>query len=245
MGFVAGVEVVTVLLLSFAFIFGVRCGVLTAVSFSVLRCFLWGFYPSVIILYLIYFPLFAFLFGLLGKMKDEVFDGAPVWLNLFVNLVLLSIITACACCLAFNLIKISRLYKTTVTILLWAIALLCTGLWAAFNVLYTLQKAGKIQSGKTLKLFFITVTASLCTISFSLLDDVISPLFYGMSRQAALVYFYGSFMAMLPQTVCTIVTVSTLFYPLTKIFSYFGNNGRKKQRLLDDPFAPDDADDVP
>ena len=60
---VMGVEVVTVLLLTFSWVFGRRAGALTAVCFSLLRCMLSGFYPQVIVLYLVYYPLFAVLFG--------------------------------------------------------------------------------------------------------------------------------------------------------------------------------------
>lgn len=65
--FVKGVEVVTVLLLVFSYRFGVRCGVLSAVAFSLLRCLLFGFFPNVVILYLLYYPLFAACFGFLGN----------------------------------------------------------------------------------------------------------------------------------------------------------------------------------
>ena len=65
--FVKGVELVTVLLLVFSYRFGVRCGVLSAVAFSLLRCLLFGFFPNVVLLYLLYYPLFAACFGLLGN----------------------------------------------------------------------------------------------------------------------------------------------------------------------------------
>ena len=52
-----GVECVTALLLCASFAFGARFGFLTGLAFSLLRCILFGFYPSVIILYCIYFPL--------------------------------------------------------------------------------------------------------------------------------------------------------------------------------------------
>lgn len=217
LGFVAGIEVVTVLLLCFSCTFGVVCGMLTAVAFSLLRCFLWGFYPTVVILYLIYYPLFALCFGLLGKIKDCTFDRAHVALAVTVNLILLALASLCICCVQFDLVKISRLYKATLRVFLWVIAGLCLGLDVCFNVFYVLVKTKVLKSGKLLKLFFMTAVASVCTVCFSLLDDVITPLFLGMDNSGALVYFYGSFLAMLPQTVCTIVTVSTLFYPLTAI----------------------------
>ena len=65
--FVKGVEVVTVLLLVFSYRFGVRCGALSAVAFSLLRCLLFGFFPNVVLLYLIYYPLFAACFGGVGN----------------------------------------------------------------------------------------------------------------------------------------------------------------------------------
>ena len=69
---VAGVELVTVLLLCFCYKYGVRQGILVANAFSLLRCFVFGFFPNVIILYLIYYNLFALLFGCIGKkFKSE------------------------------------------------------------------------------------------------------------------------------------------------------------------------------
>ena len=38
-------------------------------AFSLLRCFIFGFFPSVLILYLIYYNIFAIVAGLLGKMR--------------------------------------------------------------------------------------------------------------------------------------------------------------------------------
>ena len=64
---VSGVEIVTVLLLSFCYRYGVKQGLLVATGFSLLRCFVFGFYPGVVILYLVYYNLFALLFGTLGK----------------------------------------------------------------------------------------------------------------------------------------------------------------------------------
>ena len=63
---VGGIELVTVFFLAFCFYMGIRAGVAVAICFSLLRCFLFGFYPSVIILYLIYYPLFALFFGWFG-----------------------------------------------------------------------------------------------------------------------------------------------------------------------------------
>ena len=215
LSFVAGVEVVTVLLLCFSAYFGVVTGVSTAASFSVLRCLIWGFAPNVVILYLIYYPLFALLFGLLGKVKDETFDNAKARLLIAVNAILLLICAAALSCALFDVIKISRLYKRTVKIFLYAVTGLCGALAIAFNVFYALVKFKVLKSGKALKIFLFTAVAALCTVCFTLLDDVISPLIAGMDSLTSLTYFYGSFLAMLPQVLCTVATVSTLYFPLT------------------------------
>lgn len=70
LGFVAGVELVTATLVIFAAVFGVRRGIIVAIVFSLLRCIIWGFYPTVIVLYLVYFPLLALVSALCGKIKD-------------------------------------------------------------------------------------------------------------------------------------------------------------------------------
>lgn len=215
LSFVSGVEIVTVLLLCFSAYFGVIIGVSTAVCFCTLRCLIWGFMPNVVILYFIYYPLFALLFGLLGKIGDETFDDAKTGLAVVVNLLLLAIFAAALSFALFDIIKISQIYKATVKTFLYVVAGLCGGLIITFNVLYALVKRKVLSSGKPLRIFLYTAVAAVCTILFTLLDDIISPLVIGMDSLTALTYFYGSFLAMLPQTICTVATVCTLYFPLT------------------------------
>lgn len=141
--FVKGVELVTLLLLVFSYRFGVKCGGLSAVAFSLLRCFLFGFFPSVILLYLIYYPLFAALFGLLGNVFSR---------------------------------------RVTFRIVL-----------------------------------LLTAAAAVCTACFTLIDDVITPLFYGYTRDAALAYFVASLPTMGVQTVCAALSVGLLARPLLSL----------------------------
>ena len=138
--FVKGVELVTVLLLVFSYRFGVRCGVLSAVAFSLLRCLLFGFFPNVVLLYLLYYPLFAACFGLLGN----------------------------------------ALHRRT---------------------------GVRVQ-------MLLTVLAVLFTALFTLLDDAVTPLLYGYTKEAALAYFLASLPTMAVQTACAAVTVLLLFRPL-------------------------------
>lgn len=63
---VTGIEIVTVMLLCFCYCYGVRHGIAIATTFSLLRCFVFGFQINVIVLYLIYYNLFAIFFGWLG-----------------------------------------------------------------------------------------------------------------------------------------------------------------------------------
>ena len=208
---VAGVEVVTVLLAAFSFSYGVRAGVLAATAFALLRCFIFGFYPAVIVLYLIYYPLFALIFGLLGRVKEQTYLRFPLWAALLVNVAIVAVGVGCAVCAATNIIKISRLAAAMVKTLLWVIFALCCALIAVFDCVFVLQRRGNLNSGNMLM---------ACTICFTLLDDVITPLFmgWGVFSATSATYFYASFLAMAPQTVCAIVTVSTLFLPLVTIF---------------------------
>ena len=68
---ISGVEIVTILITSFSFYFGVLRGVAVATAFSLLRSFLFGFFPQIIILYLVYYNLLAVVFGLIGKAFNK------------------------------------------------------------------------------------------------------------------------------------------------------------------------------
>ena len=64
---IKGVELVTLLFVTFCFTFGGVCGFLVAVAFTLLRCLIYGFFPSVVVLYLIYYPVLALAASALGK----------------------------------------------------------------------------------------------------------------------------------------------------------------------------------
>ena len=141
---ISGVEIVTVLLLSFSYYFGIRRGLFVANAFSLLRCLIFGFFPNAIILYLVYYNLFVLAFGLLGiRFKKE--------LNLVIHIIL--VIAAC-----------------------------------------------------------------IMTIIFTGLDDIITPLYYRFSIDAMRAYALASLTAVIPQVICTIVTVSFLLPILNRVF---------------------------
>lgn len=203
MSFVSGVELVTAFFLCFCYVFGVRCGVLTGIAFSLLRCFLFGFMPNVILLYLVYYTLFAVLFGFVGRRK------MPVW----VCPALLAALAAMCAYFAIRGLPISVLYRTRVSVMLW----LLFGILAALLGFYVILLAkNKGEQGR--ELASVTALAAFCTVMFTLLDDIISPLVLGYSAEAAVGYFYTGFLAMLPQTICAAVSVFVLFIPLKRVY---------------------------
>ena len=142
LSFLPGIEVVTVLFVAYSFVFGCKRGMLAATVFSLLRQLVFGFFPTVLVLYLIYYNALAALFGFLGK-RVRLTAKNVVWL------------TAVAC---------------------------------------------------------------VCTVCFTVLDNIITPLWYGYSGRVFKLYFYASFSFMLPQVICTAISVGVLFFPLAKIF---------------------------
>ena len=142
---VPGVELVTVLFAAYSFSAGRKKGMLSATAFSLLRMLIFGFFPSVLILYLIYYNLLSFTFGALGRRIKNPIKTLPV----------------------------------------------------------------------------LVIVACLGTALFSVLDNIITPLWYGYSAQATRAYFFASLPFMIPQVICVAISVSTLFLPLWKVFKAF------------------------
>lgn len=141
---VSGVEIVTVLVTSFCFYFGIKKSLCLVNVFSLIRCFIFGFFPTAIILYLIYYNLFAIIIGLLGK-------------------------------------KFLGQYSIAAHII-------------------------------------VVVVVCVLTCVFTLLDDVITPLFYGLNLEASKAYFIASLYTMLTQVICVLISTAVLFPVLIKCF---------------------------
>jgi hypothetical protein len=140
---VPGVEVVTLLFVVYAFTMGAARGMICATAFSLIRQLVFGFYPTVLILYLIYYNFLCVVFGFLGKCIQNPFKQ----------------------------------------------------LWLLVGV------------------------ACICTMLFTVMDCMITLLWNPMSERAAELYFKASLSVMLPQIVCTALTVGVLFLPLKKVLS--------------------------
>ena len=149
-----GVEVVTVLFVGYSFVFGVRRGTISATAFSLLRQLIFGFSPTVLILYLVYFNGLAALFGVLGKVVKK-----PL-----------------------------------------------------------------------LALWWIVLVACVCTACFTMLDNILTPLWYGFSKRATKAYITASLPFMIPQLICTALSVGLLFLPLQKTFSLVGKSLLKERK---------------
>jgi len=139
---VPGIEIVTLLFVAYAFCFGVTRSMLCATIFSILRQLIFGFYPNVLILYLIYYNFLCLIFGILGK---------------------------------------------------------------------------RIQNPLKF-LWLIIVIACICTMLFTMIDNVLTTTWYGYTRRATIIYFKASISVMIPQVICTAISVGILFLPLFKIF---------------------------
>lgn len=62
-----GIELITVMLASLAFYYGIKIGLATVNIFVVVRSLIFGFFPSVMVLYFVYYNLFVLCFALIGK----------------------------------------------------------------------------------------------------------------------------------------------------------------------------------
>ena len=140
---ISGIEVVTVLLLTFVYKYGIVQGLLVANSFSLLRCFIFGFIPNVIVLYLIYYNIFVLVFGFLGKVFRHEYSIKKHIIVLFISIIM--------------------------------------------------------------------------TAMFTMVDNILTPLMYGFTANAAKAYFIASLYTVIPQITCTFLTVLIIFPGLLKV----------------------------
>ena len=64
----------------------------------------------------------------------------------------------------------------------------------------------------------VVVLASLGTVLFTMIDNILTPLWYDYSARATKAYFLASLPFMIPQVICTVISVTILFLPLVKVF---------------------------
>ena len=70
----AGVELISVLLLSFTYVFGLKQGFIAVNAFIIVRNLIFGFFLDVFILYVIYYNLFVLVFGLISKALNREYS---------------------------------------------------------------------------------------------------------------------------------------------------------------------------
>lgn len=140
-----GIELITVLLASFVFCYGFRLGFSTVNSFILIRCAIYGFYPSVMLLYITYYNLFALVVGFIGSKSRH---------------------------------KLAR------------------------------------------KSFAASLIAIIVLVlMFTVLDDIITPLYYSLNWVMTKSYWMMSLTAVIPQEICAILTMIFLFPILVKTFT--------------------------
>lgn len=224
-GMIVGVEAVTVFFLTFCYVFGAKYGLLTATAFSLLRGIVFGFDPKVLVLYLVYYNAFALLFGLMGRRKSEFAEK--------IGLFLLLLLVAGTLVAALVPLPVSALLEARLKVMLWALfGVLCILL--LLFILLPLVGVKRLRVGR--EAATLSAFAAACTVCFTLLDDVITPFWYGISMESASGYFYTSFFAMVPQTLCAAVSVLLLFLPLEQAFAVALPPAMKKQRRR--PISP-------
>ena len=219
LSFISGVELVTVLFVSFCYVFGVKKGIIVATVFSIARCILFGFFINVIILYLIYYNFVAIVFGLLNKHK-VIFKSIAPFLLLCLGIL-------CAY-YAISDIPISILYQSKISIMLWILFGICMCILIGYIILCFVTRKNSAND-----IVIVIALAVCCTVLFTIMDDIITPIIYGYSFDVAIGYFYNSFLALLPQAISVSISVTILFYPLKKVMQMFCKNDRKKTQLLD------------
>lgn len=89
---VPGVELVTVMFVSFSFAMGIRRGMISATCFSLLRQMIFGFFPKILILYFVYFNVLTLFFGIVGKSIKNKLKFLPI-----------IVILACFCTVCFTM----------------------------------------------------------------------------------------------------------------------------------------------
>ena len=153
-----GIELVTVLLAGFAFGCGLRRGFLAVNIFIVIRTVLFGFYPSIMILYFSYYNLFVLVMGLIGRRARHDLETRSFAISLVAVIVLV--------------------------------------------------------------------------LAFTVLDDIITPLYYGLDWNTTKGYWIMSLTAIIPQEICAVLTMPLLFPIIVKTLNRHTN--RKETRALNE-----------
>ena len=93
LSFVSGIEIVTVLFSAFCYKYGVKKGLILAISFSLIRCFIYGFILDVVILYLVYYPILCLTFAYLGKLFKSNFTVIKLIIIILTAVVMTALFT--------------------------------------------------------------------------------------------------------------------------------------------------------
>ncbi len=77
---------------------------------------------------------------------------------------------------------------------------------------------GKKIKPLTKNVVWLVIFACIGTVCFTMIDNILTPVWYGYTPRATKAYFLASLSFMIPQVICSAVSVACLFFPLTKVF---------------------------
>lgn len=89
-----GIELITVMLASIAFYYGIKTGLLTVNVFIVVRSLIFGFFPSVMVLYFVYYNLFILCFALIGKKAERKLSTRVYIMSILMSIAMTIMFTA-------------------------------------------------------------------------------------------------------------------------------------------------------
>lgn len=81
------------------------------------------------------------------------------------------------------------------------------------------------------RIIYAVILACVCTVLFTLIDDILTPLWYGYSKKVAKIYFYASLPFMWIQVACAGISTACLFVPIEKVLRPLSNK-LKRTRLV-------------
>ena len=110
---IASCAVMTAFLLAVQLALSAVSGVELVTAIFLVFCLMFGFFPNVVVLYLVYYNLFALIFGFAGTNRG----GIAVWLCP----VLLLFLAAFCVYFAVAGVRTSALYRERISVMLWVL----------------------------------------------------------------------------------------------------------------------------
>ena len=135
------------------------------------------------------------------------------------------IVTVLFCVYAFTFgLKRGMAAATAFSLLRQLVFGFYVNVFVLYLLYYTFLACAFAFLGKKIKkplkwLAIIVAIACVCTVLFTMIDNILTPLWYGYSKKAAILYFKASLPFMGLQVINAALSVGVLFFPLYRVFS--------------------------